>query len=216
MERKHILPRYFHPYPQEKEDRTMTGMQKYQKLLRAVYITCTLLSLLGVVLIGCNVVNAVSVNTERKRDVSADRVSDMPEIDIVEEDDTVYDTAATLPEFGYDFGYVMRVVGAECRGEPEDGIKAVCEVIANRCELYGMTPEEVVKQEGQFADPMPTEFYDGGELVNELCLLTFVCNEMWYDEPITAFKTQSCNSSWHKGLHYCFTIGNHEFYSYGG
>lgn len=143
----------------------------------------------------------------------------MPEIAIDEtKEDYDYVVATEYAEFGFDFDYVVRVVGAECRGEPEEGIKAVCEVIANRAELYGMTPEEVVKQRSngvrQFTDPMPDEFFSNGELVNELCLLTFACGEMWFDEPITAFCTVDCESAWHESLNYCFTIGNHSFYSF--
>lgn len=144
-------------------------------------------------------------------------VDAMPEIDKPE-----YHIEATEPPqpepfdsnaLEWDYSYVMRVVGAECRGEPADGIKAVCEVIANRSEMYGMTPEEVVKQEGQFAEPMPSEFYDGGELVNEMCLLTFACGERWFEEPIMAFCSTGCNSAWHNSLRYVCTIGGHNFYA---
>lgn len=156
---------------------------------------------------------------DARRDNSKFRATDMPEIAVEETSDDGGDAVATeYAEFGFDFGYVVRVVGAECRGEPEDGIKAVCEVIANRAELCGMTPEEVVKQKvngvRQFTDPMPDDFFDNGELVNELCLLTFACGEMWFDEPITAFCTVDCESEWHESLHYCFTIGSHAFYSF--
>lgn len=153
---------------------------------------------------------------EEKHDISADRVTDMPEIEIdkpeyhVEATETSVFDANTLD---WDYSYVMRVVGAECRGEPADGIKAVCEVIANRAEMYGMNPEEVVKQEGQFAEPMPTEFYDGGEMVNEMCLMTFACGERWFEEPIMAFCSTDCNSAWHNSLRYVCTIGGHSFYA---
>lgn len=152
--------------------------------------------------------------------VEAATISDVEPI--LEQDKPEYHIEATEPPkpepfdsnaLEWDYDYVFRVVGAECRGEPAEGIKAVCEVIANRSEMYGMTPEEVVKQKGQFAEPIPTEFYDGGEMVNEMCLLTFACGERWFEEQIMAFCSTGCNSAWHNSLRFVCTIGGHNFYA---
>ena len=53
---------------------------------------------------------------------------------------------ASMPEFGYDYEYVMRVVAAESRGEPYEGQLAVAQCIRETSERNMMTPEEVVKQ----------------------------------------------------------------------
>lgn len=190
--------------------------QQFIRTTCKVLIVFLLLALFAVFL---SPVLTAECRNDARRDNSEFRVSDMPEVKAIDDVALEQECVATeYAEFGFDFGYVVRVVGAECRVEPEDGIKAVCEVIANRAELYGMTPEEVVKQKvngvRQFTDPMPDDFFDNGELVNELCLLTFACGEMWFDEPITAFCTIDCESEWHESLHYCFTIGNHSFYSF--
>lgn len=113
----------------------------------------------------------------------------------------------------WDYDYVFRVVGAECRGEPVDGIMAVCQCILDTAEHDGITPEEVVKRAGQYATPLASSFYDGGEMVNECMLRVFACGERAVDDDIEFFCTVSCNSAWHNSLRYVTTIGNHKFFA---
>jgi len=116
-------------------------------------------------------------------------------------------------EFGYDYSYVYRVVGAECRGESELGIMAVCQCIAYTAEKYGITPEQVVKQPGQYTSPMPTEFFSNGETVNECCLRVFAAGEIAVNDDIQYFCTNGSGSAFHSGLRKVCTIGNHTFYA---
>ena len=60
---------------------------------------------------------------------------------------------AQLPEFGYDFDYVVGVVAAESRGEPYEGQVAVAQCILETSEKRMMTPEEVVKMKNRYASP---------------------------------------------------------------
>lgn len=119
-------------------------------------------------------------------------------------------------EFDYDFDYVVRVVGAEARGESWNGIMAVVQTIANRAEIKGITPEAVVKEKvggvRQYAAPMPSSNFENGEVVGEICLLVLLYGERIVDENITHFCTSQANS-WHsKNLEFVCKIGNLEFY----
>jgi len=127
-----------------------------------------------------------------------------------EPDPTAYD------ELGWDFDYVVRVVGAEARGEPMDGILAVAQCIADTAEATGMTPEQVVRVPGQYTDPVGRNVTDGMESVNEACLRVFVAGERPFDEPIRWFYAyKNGYSSWHEGQVYCFTIGGHRYFKAG-
>lgn len=156
---------------------------------------------------------------EKKHDISADRVTDMPEIEIDKPEYHIEATEPPKPEpfdsnsLDWDYDYVFRVVGAECRGEPVDGIMAVCQCILDTAEHDGITPEEVVKRAGQYATPLASSFYDGGEMVNECMLRVFACGERAVDDDIEFFCTVSCNSAWHNSLRYVTTIGNHKFFA---
>lgn len=117
-------------------------------------------------------------------------------------------------EFGWDFDYVVRVVGAEARGEPFEGILAVCQCIANTARRTGMTPEQVVKS-GQYTDPIGHEVLDGMESVNEACLMVFSEKLSYFLEPIEYFYSTKNGgySNWHEQcLMFCFEIGNHRFF----
>lgn len=119
-------------------------------------------------------------------------------------------------DFDYDFDYVVRVVGAEARGESWEGVMAVVQTIANRAEIKGITPEEVVKEKvggvRQYAAPMPSSDFDNGDTVGEICLLVLLYGEKIVDENITHFCTSQANS-WHsENLEFVCKIGNLEFY----
>lgn len=119
-------------------------------------------------------------------------------------------------DFDYDFNYVVRVVGAEARGESWEGIMAVAQTIANRAEIKGVTPEEVVKEKvggvRQYTAPMPSSNFENGDTVGEICLLVLLYGERIVDEDITHFCTSQANG-WHsKNLEFVCKIGNLEFY----
>ena len=120
---------------------------------------------------------------------------------------------AQLPEFGYDFDYVVGVVAAESRGEPYEGQVAVAQCILETSEKRMMTPEEVVKMKNRYASPCKSE--DEKNLVINACIDVFIHGEKAIDEPIEYFYS-TCGgfvSDWHENnLEYVATIGNHKFF----
>lgn len=116
-------------------------------------------------------------------------------------------------EIGWDFDYVVRVVGAEARGEPMDGILAVCQCIQETAERTGKTPEQVVKS-GQYTRPVSRAAIDGMETVNECCLRVFLDGYKPYAEPIEYFYSTANDgySSWHESQVFCYEIGGHRYF----
>ena len=116
-------------------------------------------------------------------------------------------------EFGYDYDYVVRVVGAEARGEPFAGMLAVAQCIADTAERTGMTPEQVVKS-GQYTSPVSRSCTDNMETVNEACLLVFAEHQKPFDEPIEYFYSTANGgySAWHESQVFCYEIGNHRYF----
>lgn len=119
-------------------------------------------------------------------------------------------------EIGWDFDYVVRVVGAEARGEPFDGILAVCQCIADTADRKGITPEQVVKAPSQYAFPISPSVTDGMEEVNEACLQVFINGYRPFDEPIEYFYAYSKGySEWHESKVFCYQIGGHRYFKEG-
>ena len=120
---------------------------------------------------------------------------------------------AQLPEFGYDFDYVVGVVAAESRGEPYEGQVAVAQCILETSRKTLLTPEEVVKMKNRYASPCETK--EEKDLVMDACIDVFIHGEKAIDEPIEYFYS-ICGgfvSDWHeKNLEYVATIGNHKFF----
>ena len=120
-------------------------------------------------------------------------------------------------EFGWNFDFVVRVVGAEARGEPFGGILAVAQCIKVASDLTGMTPEEVVKSPDYgYAEPVGREVMEGMEMVNEACLLVFGQGRIVTFEPIEYFYSTEHTgySEWHeKNLRFVVEIGNHRFFA---
>ena len=125
---------------------------------------------------------------------------------------------ARMPEFGYDYEYVMRVVAAESRGEPYEGQLAVAQCIRETSQRTMMTPEEVVKQVNpngtrQYAQPVDISVVT--DSVRDACCDVFVHGISATDEPIRYFYSTASGfySSWHENsLEYVTTIGNHRFF----
>ena len=92
---------------------------------------------------------------------------------------------AQLPEFGYDFDYVVGVVAAESRGDPYEGQVAVAQCILETSEKRMMTPEEVVKMKNRYASPCETQ--EEKDLVMDACIDVFIHGEKAFDEPIEYF-----------------------------
>ena len=116
-------------------------------------------------------------------------------------------------EFGYDYDYVVRVVGAEARGEPFAGILAVAQCIADTAERMGMTPEQVVKS-GQYTSPVSRSCTDNMETVNEACLIVFAEHQKPFEEPIEYFYSTANGgySAWHESQVFCYEIGSHRYF----
>ena len=125
---------------------------------------------------------------------------------------------ARMPEFGYDYEYVMRVVAAESRGESYEGQLAVAQCIRETSERTMMTPEEVVKQVNpngtrQYAQPVDLSVVT--DSVRDACCDVFVHGISATDEPIRYFYSTASGfySAWHENsLEYVTTIDNHRFF----
>lgn len=121
-------------------------------------------------------------------------------------------SADAYTEIGWDFDYVVRVVGAEARGEPMEGILAVCQCIQDTAERTGQTPEQVVKS-GQYTSPISRAVTDNMETVNECCLLVFLNGYKPYAEPIEYFYAfKNGYSAWHESQVFCYEIGGHRYF----
>ena len=124
---------------------------------------------------------------------------------------------ARMPEFGYDYEYVMRVVAAECRGEPYEGQLAVAQCISTTAERRMLTPEEVVKMPNRYADPCT--YTPDIELVRDACCDVFVHGISATDEPIEYFYSTVGGfvSEWHENnLEFVMETGNHRFFKERG
>lgn len=133
-------------------------------------------------------------------------------------DESLVQQEARMPEFGYDYEYVMRVVAAESRGEPYEGQLAVAQCIRETSACTMMTPEEVVKQVNpngtrQYAQPVDISVVT--DSVRDACCDVFVLGVSATDEPIRYFYSTASGfySAWHENsLEYVMTIGNHRFF----
>ena len=156
--------------------------------------------------------------------IQADVVSAIdkePELEL-ELEESLVQQEARMPEFGYDYEYVMRVVAAESRGEPYEGQLAVAQCIRETSERTMMTPEEVVKQVNkngtrQYAQPVDISVVT--DSVRDACCDVFVHGISATDEPIRYFYSTvgGFYSAWHENsLEYVMTIGNHRFFTERG
>lgn len=136
----------------------------------------------------------------------------------LELDESLVQQEARMPEFGYDYEYVMRVVAAESRGEPYEGQLAVAQCIRETSECTMMTPEEVVKQvnpNGTRQYAQPVDILVVTDSVRDACCDVFVHGISATDEPIRYFYSTASGfySAWHENsLKYVMTIGNHKFF----
>ena len=138
--------------------------------------------------------------------------------EVQELEESMVQQKARIPEFGYDYEYVMRVVAAESRGEPYEGQLAVAQCIRETSERNMMTPEEVVKQVNpngtrQYAKPVDLAVVT--DSVRDACCDVFVHGISATDEPIRYFYSTASGfySAWHENsLKYVTTIGNHRFF----
>ena len=136
----------------------------------------------------------------------------------LELEESLVQQEARMPEFGYDYEYVMRVVAAESRGEPYEGQLAVAQCIRETSERTMMTPEEVVKQVNkngtrQYAQPVDISVVT--DSVRDACCDVFVHGISATDEPIRYFYSTvgGFYSAWHENsLEYVMTISNHRFF----
>ena len=148
--------------------------------------------------------------------------SEPEEAQELELEESLVQQEARMPEFGYDYEYVMRVVAAESRGEPYEGQLAVAQCIRETSERTMMTPEEVVKQVNpngtrQYAQPVDISVVT--DSVRDACCDVFVNGISATDEPIRYFYSTASGfySAWHENsLEYVMTIGNHRFFTERG
>lgn len=108
-----------------------------------------------------------------------------------------------------DLELIARVVAAEARGESLEGQMAVAQVIKDRSDLWGKTPEEIVLSPAQFADPyggeVPETTWDAVERV-------FIGGEKVFSEPVTHFYAyELCSPYWAETKVCRGRIGGHEF-----
>ena len=144
--------------------------------------------------------------------------NDPEQTEVRELEESLVQHEARIPEFGYDYEYVMRVVAAESRGEPYEGQLAVAQCIRETSDRTMMTPEEVVKQVNpngtrQYAQPVDISVVT--DSVRDACCDVFVHGISATDEPIRYFYSTvgGFYSAWHENsLEYVTTIGNHRFF----
>lgn len=137
-------------------------------------------------------------------------------------DESLVQQEARMPEFGYDYEYVMRVVAAESRGEPYEGQLAVAQCIRETSERTMMTPEEVAKQVNpngtrQYAQPVDISVVT--DSVRDACCDVFVHGISATDEPIEYFYSTVGGfvSEWHENnLEFVMETGNHRFFKERG
>lgn len=165
-----------------------------------------------------------------------------PEPPVIVEEEPIYETVETLvqeeaiPEepasyffdsniLGWDWDYVVRVVAAEAGLTADflsteqndirvDAQMAIAQCIKNTSTATGMTPEQVVKQPGQYTMPY-RGIDDALETCNESCLRVFACGETITDEPIRYFYSTAGGgySRWHENcLTFVTKIGPTKFF----
>lgn len=139
-------------------------------------------------------------------------------LEMIEEKEDEPEVKVEVHALNYDYNYVLRVVAAECRGEPIEGQMAVAQCIRETANATGMTPEEVVKQvnpNGTRQYSVPTSMENVNDNVREACERVFINGESAVDEPIRYFYSirNGGYSKWHENsLDYVITIGNHKFF----
>ena len=164
-----------------------------------------------------------SEHATEQANVTQAQVAEEPEHGATDSDANAGEVAhdkeeARMPEFGYDYEYVVRVVAAESRGEPYEGQLAVAQCIAETAKRSLLNPEEVVKQVNkngtrQYAQPIAES--EVTQSVRNACLDVFVYGLCATDEPIQYFYSTKNGfySKWHENsLEFVVQIGNHKFF----
>ena len=149
-------------------------------------------------------VSEINIRIDNFEDVTAEIKNDIEEINAKK-------NSVSVSSSGLD--YVMRVVAAESMGEPFEGQMAVAQCIYETSKATGKTPEQVVKQPGQYASPVGMSLVN--DSVREACDRVFNNGEKVTDEPIRYFYSTVGGfvSKWHENsLEYVMTIGNHKFF----
>ena len=201
------------------------------RLLLAIHITLSMF--IAALLLYCYIATqhssdaqdytTYSENTTEQANVEQEQVAEEPERVATDSDANAGDVAhdkeeARMPEFGYDYEYVVRVVAAESRGEPYEGQLAVAPCIAETAKRSLLNPEEVVKQVNkngtrQYAQPIAES--EVTQSVRDACLDVFVYGYCATDEPIQYFYSTKNGfySKWHENsLEFVVQIGNHKFF----
>lgn len=201
------------------------------RLLLAIHITLSMF--VAALLLYCYITTqhssdvlqqaTVSEHTTEQANAAQEQVAEESEHGATDSDTDAGEVAhdkeeAHMPEFGYDYEYVVRVVAAESRGEPYEGQLAVAQCIAETAKRSLMNPEEVVKQVNsngtrQYAQPIETS--EVTQSVRDACLDVFVYGLCATDEPIQYFYSTKNGfySKWHENsLEFVVQIGNHKFF----
>ena len=113
------------------------------------------------------------------------------------------------PAEDIDLELIARVVAAEARGETLEGQMAVAQVIKDRSDLWGKSPEEIVLAPAQFADPYGGEI---PEITWSAVESVFLDGERVFSEPVTHFYAyELCSPYWAEVKVSRGKIGGHEF-----
>lgn len=114
-----------------------------------------------------------------------------------------------IPAEEIDLELIARVVAAEARGETLEGQMAVAQVIKDRADLWGKSPEEIVLAPAQFADPYGGEI---PEITWNAVESVFLEGERVFSEPVTHFYAyELCSPYWAEVKVSRGKIGGHEF-----
>ena len=181
--------------------------------------TCILIALLIVVYTALTYSFCASVTGRTEPVVEEEKivvynVAQEPKVIVVPDiPEEVANKEAQMPEWGFDFEYICRVVAAESRGEPYEGQVAVARCIWNSAIRKGMTLEEIVELPNRYTDPVPSNLVT--ESVRDACMYAFLGMDLPTEEPIEYFYSIANGgySKWHEeSLEYVMTIGNHKFF----
>lgn len=181
--------------------------------------TCILIALLIVVYTALTYSTCVSTKRHTEPLVEEPKVvvynvAQEPKVIVIPDiPEEIANKEAQMPEWGFDFEYICRVVAAESRGEPYDGQVAVARCIWNSAAIKGMTMEEIVELPNRYTDPVPSNLVT--ESVRDACMYAFLGMDLPTEEPIEYFYSTANGgySEWHENnLVHVITIGNHKFF----
>ena len=181
-------------------------LRAYIIIAKIIVITCMLLMGLHVI----NQLDAIMTQQAHIIKTQADAMDQLmwlrQEVDELKDDP---EASIHYPLTREERDLVERIVAAEARGEPIEGIMAVAQCIRDRSQLWGMTVTDVCLAPGQFADPYQGEI--SPEVVQAVWAV-FVEGMSVLEIPTTHFHADYVSPYWTADKVSRGSIGSHRFY----